>query len=92
MSRSALRFLCRLICEPHSLRFSPLSWVVLGLFPRSRERGFVSWWVVVWGVGGCVWLVWLDAPAAFCVFRLVALGSLGEDFQAIVGAGGIASP
>lgn len=28
----------------------------------------------------------------FCVFRLVALGSLGEGSQALVGVGGIASP
>lgn len=43
----------RLICEPHSLRFfSPLSRVVLGLFPRSRERGSLRGGLRVVGASG----------------------------------------
>ena len=63
--------------------------MVLGLFPRSRERGSLRGGLRVVGASG---LLLAGRARRFCVFRLVALGSLGEGSQAHVGVGGIATP
>lgn len=60
----------RLICESHSLRFSPTLAGVVGIVPTLLREG-------VCFVVGCVWCAslaccWLGAPAA-CVFSSVSL-------------------
>ena len=70
----------------------------VGMFPERLREGVLLCVLVKWalscerGVLAGVLTLWGWRARRFCVFRLVALGILGEGSQALVGVGGIASP